>query len=70
MSEDLKEAIDALVAALKSDDGYRMGWQANIAMAVYDAARLRGIEDDRLHEACNAGADNFLRLLTFVRETK
>ena len=32
MNNKLKEAVDVLVEALKTDEGYRIGWQANIAM--------------------------------------
>lgn len=67
MSDDLKGAIDTLCAALRSDPGYRYSWQANIAMSIYDALRRRGIEHNLAHEACNAGADEFLTVLCMER---
>ena len=54
----MKSPIEDLVKALKEDEGYRDSWVANIAMAVYDAARntkkpLYTLQD--LHKAANEG---------------
>jgi predicted nucleic acid-binding protein len=60
----LTQVIGELSRALKTDAGYWMSWQANIAMSIYDACVLEGIKHPELHAACNAGAGHFLRLLT------
>jgi hypothetical protein len=55
-----KSPIADLVEALKDAD-YRRSWQANIAMAFYDAYRQYPNED--LHKVANIAADHFLNLL-------
>lgn len=63
-----KEAMTVLRKALE-DPEYRIGWQANIAMSIYDAYRkeLESSENPRdlnMRKICNDGASNFLDLLT------
>jgi len=66
----IKTAIKKLTSLLKSDEGYRQGWKANIAMSFIDAEnnykkekRKKYINNhDKLIIANNA-AENFLNLL-------
>lgn len=62
---ELKDAVDKLREALKEDEGYYYGWQANIAMAYQDEAYRMGSRDSRetLHKIGNGAAKNFLNLL-------
>ena len=57
-----KEAVDHLVKMLKEDEGYRIGWRANIAVQFQDAFardhRYKGV-----HEISNDAAEAFLKLL-------
>lgn len=62
-----KSPIADLVEALKDVD-YRRAWQANIAMAFYDAYRQYPNED--LHKVANIAADHFLDLLCKPRESE
>ena len=69
----IQEAIKTLTKVLREDPGYRIGWQANIAVQFQDewqkATNNGGLPADRksIHEISNKAADNFLNLLT--RET-
>jgi len=62
--------IAPLVKALKEDEDYRQGWQANIAMAFqdevenYSQKHCMGFPETIIHEISNNAADNFLKLLT------
>ncbi len=67
MSDDLIAAVDLLCRELKRDPGYYLSWQANIAMAMYDACHRVGIKHDSLHHACQDGAIHFLNLLCMDR---
>lgn len=59
----ISEALDVLRDAMR-DEGYRIGWVANIAMSVYDEIiSSKAKNHKQLHEACNKGADNFLNIL-------
>lgn len=62
---DIKESVTILCNALKTDSGYYIGWQANIAMAMYDECLEQGSEmpKDKLHKICNDGAKRFLNQL-------
>lgn len=66
----IKQAMDILISELKNDQGYFMGWQANIAMPIYDLiAAQPGCEalgKETIHRLCNEGAKNFLELLTYT----
>ena len=76
----IKEAVDVLVKKLKEDPGYRIGWEANIAMAFYDEFTRRNLSPcdidqltnqelrDEIHSIANRAADNFLNLLCRDRE--
>jgi len=62
------QAIKVISNALKTDDGYRKGWQANIAMSIYDAINECGVQEYLrhrylLHKACNDGAERFMQML-------
>jgi hypothetical protein len=61
----LEAAINKLCKELKSDKGYYIGWQANIAMSYQDAAYQNKSRDSRkkLHEISNKAANYFLWLL-------
>ena len=59
MNNKLKEAVDVLVEALKTDEGYRIGWQANIAMAFKDNYNV----NRTLHENANYCARKFIEQL-------
>lgn len=63
MSEELKNAIEILVAALREDADYRRSWKDNIAMAVKDSDSTF----KSLHEIANEGAERFLNLLCHVQ---
>lgn len=59
----LKELLDQTT----EDKELFLGYQANIAMFVYDAIRAKKktkpyLSNKDLHEACNEGATNFLRI--------
>ena len=70
MENKVKEAVETLVEALKTDDGYRISWQANIAMAFKDEYNWSGwhnseicpTEED-IHVIANKASDNFLKML-------
>lgn len=67
----LKQAIDVLIENLK-DPGYYIGWQANIAMSVYDELVRQAVvlsDKDKIcaHAACNDGAKIFLDRLTYKK---
>ncbi len=69
MKMKITEAMNTLTTALKSDDGYYMSWQANIAMAFVDAVSRVDITDKKeLHEVANVAAKDFLENL--CRNTK
>jgi hypothetical protein len=59
--------INALVAALKSDEGYWLSWKANIATAFKDeyAARVESYGDlgieQAIHEISNQAAERFFK---------
>jgi len=65
MKKKHKSPIAELVHSLKTDEGYYIGWKANIAMAFFDEARRKKAKISRknLHEIANTAADNFLQLL-------
>ncbi len=67
-----KEAIDHLRTALQ-DESYRIGWQANIAMAFKDNwavnSRKNGeSEVEYVHRIANGAADAFLEQLSPTRQ--
>jgi len=61
-----KEAIAHLVKTIRTDEGYRWGWQANIAVAFQDEwqrhLREHGLPYtiEQIHKISNNAADNFL----------
>ena len=61
----LQKAINTVTKALKNDSGYRIAWQANIAMAFYDTYRQQNGRTGRVkvHKIANEAADHFLKLL-------
>jgi hypothetical protein len=68
MNNKLKDAIQVLVEALKTDEGYRISWQANIAMAFKDEYYRQSSQQSEhqfedVHELANTAADNFLKIL-------
>ncbi len=67
----LQHAVQVLCEELKTDEGYRESWKANIAMAFKDEwnnhmmevqAKGKGYTD--MHKISNDAADRFLNLLT------
>ena len=60
--DSLPNAIRVLVKDLTENEGYRMSWQANIAMAFKDES-LRNAPDAPIHDIANNAAINFLKLL-------
>lgn len=62
-------ALKQVRATLKKDPEMFYGWQANIAMAIYDEmersrkAKGRSLNRKELHSAANAGAITFLQRL-------
>ena len=68
METKLSKAVKTLVEALKTDESYRIGWQANIAMAFKDEFTktnpdLKSTSDYELHIIANQASNNFLNLL-------
>lgn len=66
MIDELQNAIEILQNALKTDEDYRLGWQANIAMAYHDVYYSLGKSKpngQELHDIFNKAADNFLTQL-------
>lgn len=59
-----KEAIDHLTEQLVADEGYRISWRANIAMAFQDACSRAGYKFPDLHRLSNEAAEQFLFALT------
>jgi hypothetical protein len=66
----IKQAVDTLTDAFKTDADFRYAYQANIAMAFVDEFRRHQKESGRkhvnysdLHTVANTAADNFLTLL-------
>ena len=71
MENKLKEAIDTLVEALQTDEGYRIGWQANIAMSFkdeYSRNKLKYKNRQDIHKIANTASDNFLNMLCAQKE--
>lgn len=65
---ELSKAVQILITALKTDESYRVGWQANIAMAFKDEfyrinPDLKNTSDYELHIIANQASNNFLNLL-------
>jgi hypothetical protein len=61
-------AMKILINALKTDESYRIGWQANIAMVFKDEFTrtnpdLKSTSDYELHIIANQASNNFLNLL-------
>ncbi len=69
----VKNAIKVLTKALKEDDGYRIGWKANIAMAFCDEFYKQAnecehftkylFEEGGVHTIANKASENFIDLL-------
>ena len=62
-----KEAMCQIANELHNDAGYRIGWQANIAMAFYDQALWykstsgkKYLTNVDLHRIANGAANNFI----------
>lgn len=75
----VQDAVKVLTEALVRDPGYRISWQANIAMAFLDEYELETVpegesltDDARtaMHKIANQAADNFLNLLCRDVESK
>ena len=58
----LGEAIDRVCEEIKNDKGYRISWEANIAMAFKDQFHFSGHKHDAkiVHEVANKAAAAFL----------
>jgi len=68
MMTEIQNAIKVLTKALKADPGYRIGWQANIAMAFYDEYQRqlgKKLPSDILLDVANKAANNFLDNLCY-----
>jgi hypothetical protein len=68
-----KDAMDHLKKVLKEDVDYRIGWQANIAMAFKDHWALTKkkegeSEAEYIHRIANGAADVFLEQLAPLNE--
>ena len=65
---DVRGAVNTLALALREDADYRLGWEANIAMAFVDAmGRLKAelgkkssLNKSEIHQAANEAAAQFL----------
>ena len=60
-----RQAVEKLIHELKNDEGFRISWKANIAMAFCDQSNWdeRGWDKTQVHETANKAADYFLNLL-------
>jgi hypothetical protein len=58
----LSDAINKVCEEIKNDKGYRLGWEANIAMAFKDAFHFSWHKHDNevVHEVANKAAAAFL----------
>lgn len=58
----LSDAINRVCEEIKKDKGYRLSWEANIAMAFKDAFDFSGHKHDNevVHEVANKAAATFL----------
>ncbi len=58
----LSDAINRVCEAIKNDKGYRISWEANIAMAFMDAFDFSGYKHDNkvVHEVASKAAAAFL----------
>jgi hypothetical protein len=58
----LNDAINRVCVEIINDKSYRIGWEANIAMAFKDAFYFSGHKHDNeiVHEVANKAAANFL----------
>jgi hypothetical protein len=68
METKLSEAVKTLVEALKTDESYRIGWQASIAMAFKDEfyktnPDFKSSSEYELHIIANKASNNFINLL-------
>lgn len=64
---ELQAAVETLVRHLENDDGYRLSWVANIAVAfqdeMYKCSPVFHSHMDAIHQASNKAAESFLRNL-------
>lgn len=60
-----QQAVEQLCKALKNDKGYRLSWEANIAMAFKDQFNFSGHAHDvaAVHEVANKAAAAFINQL-------
>ena len=60
----ISKAVKKLTEAIKKDPDFRMGYQANIAMAFvdecYEAVGFENVPYETLHQKANNAADRFL----------
>ena len=60
----ISKAVKKLTESIKKDPDFRMGYQANIAMAFVDECNgstgFENVPYDTLHQAANEAADRFL----------
>jgi hypothetical protein len=68
----IEHAMKILINALKTDESYRIGWQANIAMAFKDEYYWNNVNEhgyidptktDAIDKIANQASNNFLNLL-------
>jgi hypothetical protein len=68
----VENAINVLSEELKNNEGYRIGWVANIAMAIKDVwneefdlagVKMTETQKDQLHICANLAAENFIKNL-------
>lgn len=65
-TNNIKNAMKIITETIKNDPEYKQGWQANIAMAIYDEMNNENqsyITSDRYHYIANKAAYRFLNLL-------
>lgn len=71
-NKQLKESIEILIQALKTDEAYRRSWKDNIAMSFKDECYRQlkeslyteyGDAEEEIHTIANEAADNFLKQL-------
>jgi len=74
-NDKLKEAVATVCEAIRTDEGYKISWVANIAMtfkdeywkAVQDFGALEQPDQIKIHNIANKAANNFLDLLTWEK---
>ena len=68
METELEKAMKVVIKALKEDEGYKIAWVANIAMAFKDEWGREDFQQseqqfENVHKLANTAAKNFINQL-------